>query len=60
MTGFLDGINDSLKEQNPIERRDGRGHRSKPWALTKELPLLRTWHGYEADWLYDLPEWEYF
>jgi len=29
MTGFLDGINDSLIEANP-NRRDGRGHKGKP------------------------------
>lgn len=55
MTGILDGMNDSLKEEIDLEN------------LTEELELkLDLDHeklymnmvGAKADWLYELPEWE--
>ncbi len=55
MTGFLDGINDSLKEANPIEEMDEDTQVSL--AFDKEL-LYKNMVGAGADWLYDLPEWE--
>ncbi len=55
MTGFLDGINDSLKEKNPIEE------------MTEDTvvnlgydPEKLYWHMVEAkaQWLYELPQWD--
>ncbi len=55
MTGFLDGINDSLKEANPIETMDEDTVVSL--AFDKEL-LYKNMVEAEADWLYNLPQWE--
>ncbi|MBP3899932.1 MAG: SEC-C domain-containing protein [Blautia sp.] len=55
MTGFLDGINDSLKEPNPIETMDEDTVVSL--AFDKEL-LYKNMVEAEADWLYNLPQWE--
>ncbi len=55
MTGFLDGINDSLKEANPIEEMEEDTEVSL--AFDKEL-LYKNMVGAEADWLYNLEEWE--
>ena len=55
MTGFLDGINDSLKVANPIEEMDEDTEVSL--AFEKEL-LYKNMVGAGADWLYGLPEWE--
>ncbi len=55
MTGFLDGINDSLKTPNPIEEMTEDTEVSL--AFDKEL-LYKNMVGAGADWLYDLPEWE--
>lgn len=55
MTGFLDGINDSLKEANPIEEMEEDTRVSL--AFDKEL-LYKNMVAAGADWLYDLPEWE--
>ena len=55
MTGFLDGINDSLKEPNPIETMDEDTVVSL--AFDKEL-LYKNMVAAGADWLYELPEWE--
>ncbi len=55
MTGFLDGINDSLKEANPIEEMEEDTKVSL--CFDKEL-LYKNMVGAEADWLYNLPEWE--
>lgn len=54
MTGFLDGINDSLKEQNPI----GTMEEDTPVNLgfDKEL-LYKNMVAAKADWLYGLPQW---
>ena len=55
MTGFLDGINDSLKEPNPIETMDEDTVVSL--AFDKEL-LYKNMVDAKADWLYELPQWE--
>lgn len=55
MTGFLDGINDSLKEANPIEEMEE--DTSVNLVFDKEL-LYKNMVAAGADWLYDLPEWE--
>ncbi len=54
MTGFLDGINDSLKEANPIEEMDedtevNLGY--EPELLYKNMVAAK------ANWLYELEEW---
>ena len=55
MVGFLDGINDSLKEANPIEEME---------ADTKvkiDIDSEKLYHNMvecKADWLYNLPQWE--
>lgn len=54
MTGFLDGINDSLKEPNPIEEMEEDTEVSL--AFDKEL-LYKNMVGAQADWLYGLEEW---
>ena len=55
MTGCLDGINDSLKEPNPIETMDEDTVVSL--AFDKEL-LYKNMVDAKADWLYELPQWE--
>ncbi|MCB7303578.1 SEC-C metal-binding domain-containing protein [Bariatricus massiliensis] len=55
MTGFLDGINDSLKEPNPIETMDEDTEVSL--MFDKEL-LYKNMVDAKADWLYELPQWE--
>ena len=55
MTGFLDGINDSLKEANPIEEMEE--DTSVNLGFDKEL-LYKNMVAAEADWLYNLPEWD--
>ena len=55
MTGFLDGINDSLKVPNPIEEMDENTEVSL--AFDKEL-LYKNMVDARADWLYELPAWE--
>ena len=55
MVGFLDGINDSLKEQNPIEEMEEDTEVNL--GFDKEL-LYKNMVGAGADWLYNLPEWE--
>ena len=55
MTGFLDGINDSLKTQNPIEEMEEGTEVSL--GFDKEL-LYKNMVAAGADWLYELPEWE--
>lgn len=54
MVGFLDGINDSLKEQNPIEEMEEDTQVSL--AFDKEL-LYKNMVAAGADWLYGLEEW---
>lgn len=55
MTGFLDGINDSLKESNPIEEMEE--DTVVNLGFDKEL-LYKNMVAAEADWLYNLEEWE--
>jgi len=54
MTGFLDGINDSLKEKNPIETMEE--DTQVQLGFDKEL-LYKNMVAAEADWLYGLEEW---
>ncbi|MCI8800448.1 SEC-C metal-binding domain-containing protein [Acetatifactor muris] len=55
MTGFLDGINDSLKEANPIEEMEEDTEVNL--GFDKAL-LYKNMVAAEADWLYNLEEWE--
>ncbi|MCQ2549156.1 MAG: SEC-C domain-containing protein [Lachnospiraceae bacterium] len=55
MTGFLDGINDSLKEANPIEEMEE--DTVVNLGFDKTL-LYKNMVAAGADWLYNLPEWE--
>ena len=55
MVGFLDGINDYLKEQNPIEEMDE--NTVVNLGFDKEL-LYKNMVAAGADWLYGLEEWE--
>ena len=55
MTGFLDGINDSLKEQNPIEEMEE--DTVVNFGFDKAL-LYKNMVAAEADWLYNLEEWK--
>ena len=48
MVGFLDGINDSLKVQNPIETMDEN----------TTVSLYKNMVDAKADWLYNLPQWD--
>ena len=54
MTGFLDGINDSLKTPNPIEEMDENTKVSLDFD--KEL-LYKNMVAASADWLYGLEQW---
>lgn len=54
MVGFLDGINESLKEANPIETMDEDTEVSL--AFDKEK-LYKNMVEARADWLYELPQW---
>ena len=54
MVGFLDGINESLKEENPIETMDEDTVVSL--AFDKEK-LYKNMVGAKADWLYGLEQW---
>ena len=55
MTGFLDGINDSLVTANPIETMTEDTEVSL--AFDKEK-LYKNMVDAKADWLYELPQWE--
>ena len=55
MTGFLDGINDSLKEANPIE--DMTEDTVVSLGFDKER-LYKNMVDAKADWLYGLPGWD--
>lgn len=55
MTGFLDGINESLKAENPIETMDEDTVVSL--AFDKEK-LYKNMVAAKADWLYNLPQWD--
>lgn len=55
MVGFLDGINDSLKEANPIETMTEDTEVNL--AFDKEK-LYKNMVDAKADWLYELPQWD--
>lgn len=55
MTGFLDGINDSLIEPNPIETMDE--DTVVNLAFDREV-LYKNMVDVKADWLYNLPMWD--
>lgn len=55
MTGFLDGINDSLKEANPIETMEE--DTEVQLGFDKEL-LYKNMVAAKAEWLYELEEWD--
>ena len=53
--GFLDGINDSLKEQNPLETLEADSQVKIDIDLEK---LYYNMVAAKADWLYELPQWD--
>ena len=55
MTGFLDGINDSLAEANPIDTMEEDTHVTLAFDKVK---LYKNMVDAKADWLYDLPQWD--
>ncbi len=55
MTGFLDGINDSLKEKNPIDTMEEDTEVSLDFD--NEL-LYKNMVDAKAEWLYGLPQWD--
>lgn len=55
MTGFLDGINDSLVTQNPIEEMEEDTRVSLGFDKEK---LYKNMVDAKADWLYNLPMWD--
>ncbi len=55
MTGFLDGINDSLIAPNPIEEMNENTEVSLAFDREK---LYKNMVDAKADWLYNLPEWD--
>ena len=55
MTGFLDGINESLKEENPIETMEEDTVVSLAFDTEK---LYKNMVAAGADWLYNLPQWD--
>jgi len=55
MAGILDGIDESLVEQNPLEEMDENTEVSL--AFDKEK-LYRNMVDAKADWLYELPAWD--
>ena len=54
MVGFLDGINDSLKEPNPIEEMEADTVVQLGYDTER---LYKNMVAAQADWLYQLPEW---
>lgn len=55
MTGFLDGINDSLVEANPIETMD---EDTVVNLVYDKERLYKNMVDAKAEWLYELPQWE--
>ena len=55
MTGFLDGINESLKEANPIEEMEEDTVVNLNYDLEK---LYMNMVDAKADWLYNLEAWK--
>ena len=54
MTGFLDGINDSLKTPNPIETME---EDTVVNLIFDKEKLYKNMVDAKADWLYELPQW---
>ena len=55
ITGFLDGINDSLNTPNPIEEMN------EDTTISLDIDLEKLYYNMveaKADWLYNLPEWD--
>ncbi|MCI8326891.1 MAG: SEC-C domain-containing protein [Lachnospiraceae bacterium] len=55
MTGFLDGINDSLENANPIDTME---EDTVVNLIFDKERLYRNMIDAKADWLYDLPQWD--
>ena len=55
MVGILDGINDSLKQPNPIETMDETTELSLDYDKEK---LYYNMVEAKATWLYELPQWD--
>ncbi len=55
MTGFLDGINDSLVTPNPIDTMEEDTKVSLTFDKEK---LYKNMVDAKADWLYELPQWD--
>ncbi len=55
MTGFLDGINDSLVEPNPIDEMEEDTAVSLGFDTTR---LYKNMVAADAEWLYNLEEWD--
>ena len=55
MVGFLDGINESLKEENPIETMD---EDTQVNLVYDKALLYKNMVAAKADWLYELPQWD--
>lgn len=55
MTGFLDGINESLIEPNPIETME---EDTKVSLAFDKKKLYMNMVDAKADWLYELPMWD--
>ena len=55
MVGFLDGINDSLKEPNPIDTME------KDTPVKLDIDCEKLYYNMvecSAEWLYTLPQWD--
>jgi SEC-C domain protein len=55
ITGFLDGINDSLGKPNPIEEM------KEDTTISLDIDLEKLYYNMveaKADWLYNLPQWD--
>jgi len=55
MTGFLDGINESLITENPIEEME---EDTRVNLVFDKKRLYMNMVDAKADWLYELPQWE--
>lgn len=55
MTGFLDGINDSLTEKNPIATME---EDTRVNLIYDKEKLYKNMVDAKADWLYELPMWD--
>ena len=55
MIGFLDGINESIKNPNPIDSLE------EDSQVTVDIDLEKLYYNMvaaKAEWLYNLPQWE--